>query len=57
MPRVPTAIREPMLARLTDRLPIGPAWSYEVKWDGYPCLAMKAVTIAILRSRLIGSEA
>ena len=35
MPRVPTVIPEPMLARLTDRLPTGTAWSYEVKWDGY----------------------
>jgi ATP-dependent DNA ligase len=41
MPRVPPAIPDPMLARLTDRLPIGPAWSYGVKWDGYCCLALK----------------
>jgi bifunctional non-homologous end joining protein LigD len=40
-----------MLARLTDRLPVGPAWSYEVKWDGYRCLALKAGDAVTLRSR------
>jgi hypothetical protein len=33
MPRVPAVIPEPMLARLTDRLPTGPAWSHDLKWD------------------------
>jgi bifunctional non-homologous end joining protein LigD len=28
----------PMLATLTDALPTGEAWSYEVKWDGYRAL-------------------
>jgi hypothetical protein len=42
VPRVPTVIPEPMLARLTDRLPTGPTSSYEVKWDGYRCLALKS---------------
>ena len=51
MPRVPTVIPEPMLARLADRLPIGPAWSYEVKWDGYRCLALKVGDAVTLRSR------
>src|SRR6476646_128303 len=51
MPRVPTVVPEPMLARLTDRLPIGPAWSYEVKWDGYRCLALKVGDAVTLRSR------
>jgi hypothetical protein len=32
MPRVTP---EPMLARLSDPLLIGLAWSYEVKWDGW----------------------
>jgi bifunctional non-homologous end joining protein LigD len=40
-----------MLARLTDRLPIGPSWSYEVKWDGYRCLAFKVGDAVTLRSR------
>jgi ATP-dependent DNA ligase len=58
MPRVPAVIPEPMLARLTDRLPIGQAWSYEVKWDGYRCLALKVGDAVMLRSRnasMIGS--
>lgn len=30
-----------MLALSADKLPTGPQWSYEVKWDGYRCLAVK----------------
>jgi hypothetical protein len=26
---------EPMLLQRTARLPEGPGWQYEVKWDGY----------------------
>lgn len=26
---------EPALALLSDRVPVGPEWTYEVKWDGY----------------------
>ena len=51
MPRVPTVIPEPMLARLADRLPTGAAWSYEVKWDAYRCLALKVGDAVTLRSR------
>ncbi len=29
----------PMLATLTDAVPSGPGWLYEVKWDGYRALA------------------
>jgi bifunctional non-homologous end joining protein LigD len=50
MPRLPD-VPEPMLARLADRLPVGAAWSYEVKWDGYRCLALKAGDAVTLRSR------
>jgi bifunctional non-homologous end joining protein LigD len=50
MPKLPD-VPEPMLARLADRLPIGPAWSYEVKWDGYRCLALKVGDAVTLRSR------
>ena len=32
---------EPMLALLSPTLPVGPAWSYEVKWDGYRALIDK----------------
>lgn len=30
---------KPMLATLVDDLPIGSDWLYELKWDGYRCLA------------------
>jgi bifunctional non-homologous end joining protein LigD len=30
-----------MLARSATELPTGPAWTYEVKWDGYRALAIK----------------
>lgn len=30
----------PMLATLVDRLPSGPGWRYEPKWDGFRCLAV-----------------
>jgi bifunctional non-homologous end joining protein LigD len=30
-----------MLAQSADELPIGPAWIYEVKWDGYRAIAAK----------------
>jgi bifunctional non-homologous end joining protein LigD len=32
-------------------MPIGPAWSYEVKWDDYRCLALKVGDDVTLRSR------
>src|SRR5262245_59030817 len=34
-------IPRPMLASSADRLPRGPQWTYEVKWDGYRALALK----------------
>jgi bifunctional non-homologous end joining protein LigD len=30
-----------MLAQLADELPVGPVWTYEVKWDGYRAIAVK----------------
>jgi bifunctional non-homologous end joining protein LigD len=30
-----------MMAKLTDKLPEGEQWSYEVKWDGYRALLLK----------------
>jgi ATP-dependent DNA ligase len=30
---------EPMEARLADDIPVGDAWQYEPKWDGFRCLA------------------
>jgi ATP-dependent DNA ligase len=40
-----------MLALLGDRLPVGPDWSYEVKWDGYRALLIKHGASVQLRSR------
>ena len=31
----------PMLATAAAKLPVGPQWTYEVKWDGYRTLAVK----------------
>src|SRR5437762_1297577 len=31
----------PMLATPAATLPVGPHWSYEVKWDGYRAIAVK----------------
>jgi ATP-dependent DNA ligase len=32
----------PMEAKLVSDIPIGPAWEYEPKWDGFRCLAFKS---------------
>jgi len=42
---------QPMLARLGEKLPVGPEWSYEVKLDGYRCLAVKDGSRITLHSR------
>lgn len=41
----------PMLATAADTLPEGPAWTYEVKWDGYRALAVKDRSSVRLISR------
>jgi bifunctional non-homologous end joining protein LigD len=41
----------PMSARIVDRLPEGPDWLYEVKFDGYRALLIKNGTRVQLRSR------
>jgi ATP-dependent DNA ligase len=41
----------PMLARLTRELPIGSAYVYEPKWDGFRCLAFRADDEIDMRSR------
>jgi bifunctional non-homologous end joining protein LigD len=40
-----------MLATSADALPTGPQWTYEVKWDGYRALAIKAGARVQLLSR------
>lgn len=41
----------PMLATAAARLPEGPGWTYEVKWDGYRLLAVKDGAAVRLQSR------
>ena len=40
-----------MMAKLTDKLPEGEQWTYEVKWDGYRALLLKDHNHVQLRSR------
>jgi ATP-dependent DNA ligase len=42
---------EPMYARLVNELPEGKEWLYEVKFDGYRCLAGRDSTGVTLWSR------
>jgi bifunctional non-homologous end joining protein LigD len=42
---------EPMYARLVQQLPEGPEWLYEVKFDGYRCLAGRDSSKVTLWSR------
>jgi ATP-dependent DNA ligase len=51
---IPSARRrfiEPMYARLVQKLPEGNEWLYEVKLDGYRCLAGRDSTGVTLWSR------
>lgn len=41
----------PMMAKLTDKLPEGEQWEYEVKWDGYRALLLKSGERVRLLSR------
>jgi bifunctional non-homologous end joining protein LigD len=44
-------ILKPMLATSATALPVGPEWTYEVKWDGYRALAIKGPNGVRLLSR------
>jgi len=48
---MPAAVPAPVLARIAETLPEGPSRSYEVKWDGYRCLAVKHGSRVTLHSR------
>jgi ATP-dependent DNA ligase len=41
----------PMEARTAERLPEGPGWQYEPKWDGFRCLAFRDGAEVDLRSK------
>jgi len=40
-----------MKARLVGELPTGPEWLYELKLDGYRCMALKRDRVRIISSR------
>jgi bifunctional non-homologous end joining protein LigD len=42
LPEKPAAFIEPMQCRPVDKLPEGDGWLYEIKLDGYRCIAVKA---------------
>lgn len=44
MPEVSHVPRDwrPMLATLASEAPMGPGWSYEIKWDGIRALVLVA---------------
>ena len=46
-----TGAMRPQLATLTDRLPAGPGWLYEPKWDGYRAMVAVRGGEASLTSR------
>jgi ATP-dependent DNA ligase len=42
---------EPMLAKLTDAIPLGDGWSYEPKWDGFRALVFRDGDEVYIQSR------
>jgi len=51
LPKAEIHFIEPMYARLVSELPEGNEWLYEVKFDGYRCLAGRDSTGVTLWSR------
>jgi bifunctional non-homologous end joining protein LigD len=45
------SVLKPMLASAGETLPVGRAWTYEIKWDGYRALAVKDGSAVRLISR------
>lgn len=41
----------PMLAKLSDEIPVGEGWLYEPKWDGFRCIVVRAGGEVALTSR------
>jgi len=42
---------EPMEARTASKLPEGPGWQFEPKWDGFRCLAFRAGDAVEIRAK------
>ncbi len=42
---------QPMESKLVDKLPDGPDWQFEPKWDGFRCLAFRAGDAVELRAK------
>ncbi len=59
LPRSDLKPVEPMLAKLVTKLPDGSGWTYEIKWDGYRALVIKAnkkVTIYSRRGNVLNQR-
>ena len=44
---------EPMLAKLTEKLPTGDAWLYEPKWDGFRAIVFRGNSDVFIQSRVL----
>jgi ATP-dependent DNA ligase len=42
---------EPMLAKLTEAIPVGPGWQYEPKWDGFRAIVFRDGDETFIQSR------
>jgi bifunctional non-homologous end joining protein LigD len=59
LPRVKVEFIAPMLAKLSNSIPRGPNWLYELKFDGYRMLAVKQgrrVTLFSRRGNVLNSQ-
>jgi ATP-dependent DNA ligase len=41
----------PMEALSVDRIPVGPEWQYEPKWDGFRCIIFRNGASVVLQSK------
>jgi ATP-dependent DNA ligase len=44
---------EPMLAKLTEKLPTGDGWLYEPKWDGFRAIVFRGNSDVFIQSRVL----